>query len=128
MLFICILYISLVGNDIYIDNRGLARVWQHIVGLQFRVWQHRLASSDSTVGLIRVSRHNLVLPPDLGLQTRRFLDVACGDLELDFGDDVKDEDDKEVDHDEHLNIDDRIEEDEEEVNRGEAQRVHVHKT
>ena len=43
--------------------------------------------------MIRVSRHNLVLPPDLGLQTHRFLDVACGDLELDLGDDVKDEDD-----------------------------------
>ena len=50
--------------------------------------------------MIRVSRHNLVLLPDLGLQTRRFLDVACGDLELDFDDDVKDEDDEEVDIDE----------------------------
>ena len=66
--------------------------------------------------MIRVSRHNLVLPPDLGLQTRRFLDVACGDLELDFGDDVEDEDDKEVD------IDDRIDEKEEEVNDGD----HLH--
>ena len=62
--------------------------------------------------MIRVSRHNLVLPPDLDLQTHRFLDVACGDLELDFGEDVKDEDDKEVD------IDDRIDEEEEEVNVG----------
>ena len=66
--------------------------------------------------MIRVSRHNLVLPPDLGLQTRRFLDVACGDLELDFGDDVEDEDDKEVD------IDDRIDDEEEEVNDGD----HLH--
>ena len=47
---------------------------------------------------------------------RRFLDVACGDLELDFGDDVKDEDDKEVD------IDDRIDDEEEEVNDGD----HLH--
>ena len=62
--------------------------------------------------MIRVSRHNLVLPPDLGLQTRRFLDVACGDLELDFGEDFKDEDDEEVD------IDDRIDDEEEGDNVG----------
>ena len=47
---------------------------------------------------------------------RRFLDVACGDLVLDFGDDVKDEDDKEVD------IDDRIDDEEEGVNVGD----HLH--
>ena len=62
--------------------------------------------------MVRVSRHNLVLPPNLGLQTHRFLDVACGDLELDFDDVVEDEDDKEVD------IDDKIDQDEEEVNVG----------
>ena len=50
------------------------------------------------------------------MQTRRFLDVACGDLELDLGDDVKDEDDEEVD------IDDKIDEDEEEVYVGD----HLH--
>ena len=72
--------------------------------------------------MVRVSRHNLVLPPDLGLQTRRFLDVACGDLELDFDDDVEDEDDKEVDHDGYVNIGDRIDEEEEEVNVGD----HLH--
>ena len=66
--------------------------------------------------MIRVSRHNLVLPPDLGLQTRRFLDVACGDLELDFGEDVKDEDDEQDD------IDDRIDDEEEGVNVGD----HLH--
>ena len=66
--------------------------------------------------MIRVSRHNLVLPPGLGLQTRRFLDVACGDLELDFGEDVKDEDDEQDD------IDDRIDDEEEGVNVGD----HLH--
>ena len=66
--------------------------------------------------MVRVSRHNLVLPPNLGLQTHRFLDVAWGDLELDFDDVVEDEDDKEVD------IDDKIDQDEEEVNVGD----HLH--